>query len=101
MFLRESIAANSHEGKFLFRLGRNTMHCGWVDVCRSIDKPHLIIDLADGGNLTASVQATREWIAANLAGGILNVAGPRASEHPTIYEQTRAFLWAVLGSSEG
>ena len=68
-----------------------------VDVCRGTGKPYLVIDLADGGNLTASVQATREWIAANLAGGILNVAGPRASEHSAVYEQTRAFLRAVLG----
>ena len=71
-----------------------------VDVCRSIGKPHLIIDLADGGNLTASVQATREWITANLGGGVLNVAGPRASEHPAVYEPARAFLRAVLGGSE-
>jgi hypothetical protein len=72
-----------------------------MDVCRGTGKPYLVIDLADGENLSAAVQATREWIIANLAGGVLNVAGPRASEHPAIYEQARAFLRAVLGESEG
>jgi hypothetical protein len=70
-------------------------------MCRSIDKPYLIIDLADGGNLTASVQAARESIATNLAGGVLNVTGPRGSEHPAVYEHAWAFLRAVLGGSEG
>ena len=72
-----------------------------MEVCRGTRKPYLVIDLAHGGNRTASVQAAREWIAANLAGGVLNVAGPRASEHPAVYERARAFLRVVLGGSEG
>ena len=72
-----------------------------ADVCRGTGKPYLVIDLADEGNRTAAIQAAREWIAANLAGGVLNVAGPRASEHPAVYEQTRAFLRAVLGEATG
>jgi hypothetical protein len=72
-----------------------------VDVCCSTGKPYLVIDLADRGNLAAAVQATREWIAANLVGGVLNVAGPRASEHSAIYERAKAFLRAVLGGGKG
>jgi hypothetical protein len=72
-----------------------------VYVCRDTGKPYLVIDLADGGNLSAAIQATCEWIAANLVGGVLNVAGPRPSEHPAIYDRARAFLLAVLGGGEG
>jgi hypothetical protein len=72
-----------------------------VVVCRSTDKPCLVIDLADEGNLAASVQRAREWIADTVAGAVLNVAGPRASETPAAYERARMFLRAVLGGSEG
>jgi hypothetical protein len=71
-----------------------------VDVCRVIGKPHLVIDLADEKDQAAAVRAARDWIAANLPGGVLNVAGPRASEHPAVHEQARAFLREVLDGPE-
>jgi hypothetical protein len=64
-----------------------------VDVCRKSGKPHLVVDPRDEDGLAAA----RDWVRANLAGGVLNVAGPRASEHPGLYEQARAFLQALLG----
>jgi hypothetical protein len=67
-----------------------------VNECQRVGKPHLVIDLADERNLTAGIQTARDWIAANVASSILNVAGPRASKHPTVYERARAFLRAVL-----
>jgi len=63
--------------------------------CREAGKPHLVIDLADGEN-QAAVRSAREWVEANLAGGVLNVAGPRGSKHPDLYEKARAFVLAVL-----
>jgi hypothetical protein len=39
-------------------------------------------------------------MAANLP-GVLNVAGPRASKHPDIYDRARAFLLALLAGREG
>jgi len=68
-----------------------------IDECRRIRKPHLVIDLCDEGNSTAGVEDVREWIAAKVLGGTLNVAGPRATEHPGLYEYARKFLRAVLG----
>jgi hypothetical protein len=37
-----------------------------LEVCRSTGKPHVVIDLADETNLTAAVQAVRDWIKANV-----------------------------------
>jgi hypothetical protein len=71
-----------------------------LNTCRSAGKPHLVIDL-DEANRTAAVQAARTWLAANLLGGILNVAGPRASKHPDVYDRARAFLLALLGGARG
>jgi hypothetical protein len=43
-----------------------------------------------GGN------AARAWLVANLPGGVLNVAGPRASKQAGVYERARAFLRTLL-----
>src|SRR5262249_25386822 len=63
--------------------------------CRRAGKPHLLLDLDGGGG--ARAPAAPGGVAANLAGGVLNVAGPRASRHPELYEKARAFVLAVLG----
>jgi hypothetical protein len=68
--------------------------------CRTTGKPYLVIDLAGPGSDLAAVPAAREWIAANLAGGVLNIAGPRASTHPDVYNRARAWLRAVLRPAE-
>jgi hypothetical protein len=68
-----------------------------MDVCRKLDKQHLVLDLADESNLPAAVARAREWLTATCARGVLNVAGPRASEHPEVYDRARVFLRAVLG----
>jgi Circularly permutated YpsA SLOG family len=71
-----------------------------LDECRKADKPSLVIDLAGEGDLAQAVRAAREWVEANLAGGVLNVAGPRSSEHPTVYDRARALLRALLGETD-
>jgi hypothetical protein len=63
--------------------------------CREAGKPHLVIDLH--GEEQAAVQAAREWVAECLPGGVLNVAGPRASRHADVYARARAVVAAVLG----
>jgi hypothetical protein len=62
--------------------------------------PTLLIDLADDDNLVAAVQVARDWIAANLVSSVLNVAGPRGSEHPDVYPRSVTFLRALLGGGE-
>jgi len=68
-----------------------------VNACGRTSKPYTVIDLADQGDRDATVQLARAWIAAKLPGGVLNVAGPRASEIPAVYELARTFLLEVLG----
>lgn len=67
-----------------------------VNECHKAGKPHLVLDLAAEGDVYEAVKVAREWVMANLSGGVLNVAGPRASRHPVVYEGARAFVMAVL-----
>jgi hypothetical protein len=70
-----------------------------IDECRSTGKPHLVIDLSDEENDAEAVEAARKWIARNMTGGVLNLAGPRASAYPGVYEKARRFLQVVLGKA--
>jgi hypothetical protein len=73
-----------------------------VNECVKAGKPHLVIDLAGEADLAETVRTARAWIATTVGGGVLNVAGPRASKHAEVYGRARAFLLAVLRQeSEG
>jgi hypothetical protein len=72
---------------------------GGRTVCRRAAR--LALDLADEGKQSAAIHTARAWIAANLPGGVLNVAGPRASKHARVYDRAKAFLRALLGSGAG
>ncbi len=66
-----------------------------VKLARKEGKPHLLADLEKGFE---PAQA-REWIVSQET-SVLNVAGPRESECPGMYEKTRAFLRKVLQSHD-
>lgn len=68
-----------------------------VNACRSTGKPHLVLDLAAEGDMYEAVKVAREWVMANLSGGGLNVAGPRASKDPAVYDRAKVFVTALLG----
>jgi hypothetical protein len=72
-----------------------------LKTCRSAGKPHPVIDLTNEDKLAEAIHAARAWIAANLPGGVLNLAGPRASKHPGIYDRAREFFRALLGGRDG
>ncbi len=63
----------------------------YADVC---GKPCLHIDLSSD-DVSVLVQDTKEWLAAHSI-ITLNVAGPRASTAPDIYECALKFITAVL-----
>jgi hypothetical protein len=67
-----------------------------LEACRTRGKPHLVIDLSAADIGRSSVERAHEWIAANLPGGVLNVAGPRASTHPAVYELAKVFVATLL-----
>ncbi len=63
-----------------------------LDLARRKGKPYRLVDLAG----PTDPEAVRSWL--REAGiGILNVAGPRESENPGVYEQAARFLRELLG----
>ena len=62
-----------------------------IELAKQYGKPCLVIDL----DLDASPAIIRGWIAENRI-RTLNVAGPRQSQAPGIYDQARALLRRIL-----
>lgn len=65
-----------------------------LDDCRALGKPHLVIDPA--AQLPAQAAAAIAGFLRRHAIRVLNVAGPRASQQPQIYEFVRAVVQQVL-----
>jgi hypothetical protein len=63
-----------------------------VDCARSLNRPHLVVDLAGKVDLSA----VREWLARHDV-RVLNVAGPRESAPPGIYRNAADVLRELLG----
>lgn len=57
-------------------------------------RPHLHVDLAESSE-DAAVDAVRSWMEAEDV-SVLNVAGPRASKDPGIYELALSLLYRAL-----
>lgn len=57
----------------------------------NLNRPHRVVDLLDG----TSTEEIREWIEEEEV-VVLNVAGPRESTSPGIYDQAATFLKALL-----
>jgi hypothetical protein len=62
-----------------------------IDFTRKHHRPCLVVDLAQ----PVDFASVKEWIASNHI-NILNVAGPRASKHPDIYDRAKEVLRKVL-----
>ena len=65
-----------------------------VDFCRAHGKPCLLID-SNAVTPEAAAAMVRRFVAQHLI-AVLNVAGPRASRHPKIYEYALAIVTLVL-----
>lgn len=64
-------------------------------LARAHGRPVLVIDLTEPTEL----DSVRSWLEKNAI-AILNIAGPRASSSPGIYEEARAFLGQLLAGSQ-
>ena len=64
--------------------------------CQTFRRPHLAIELP---HETAAVSKVARWVTHHHI-EVLNVAGPRASKEPSIYDWTRAFLECLLEATE-
>lgn len=63
-----------------------------IDLARRGEKPCLVVNLEEGGDAAR----VRDWVSAHSV-ATLNVAGPRASSHPAVYEAALSFLTEALG----
>ena len=63
-----------------------------IEVADRLGKPCLVVDLLGKPDHVV----VRAWLAENRV-ATLNVAGPRESENPGIYEEASAFLRLLLG----
>jgi hypothetical protein len=70
-----------------------------IELARSFDKPLLHLDL-DTMAFSEARDRLREWLNVN-APSVMNVAGPRASEDPSIHSASKAVLMAVLSGHCG
>ncbi len=66
------------------------------DICREVGKPHTVVNLRK----QPSAAAVRDWLR-SAGARVLNVAGPRESQRPGIYDAARAFLLDVLRQAKG
>ncbi len=79
------------DATLIFSHGQPIGGSGYAAECaRLYEKPLMHVDFTDTPIKTAAAVAA-EWIAFNSI-EILNIAGPRASEDPAIYDSTSAFL---------
>ena len=68
-----------------------------LELASKLGRPVLHLDLAALGRAEAAVRL-RGWLAAESP-RVLNVAGPRASEDPAIFEATREVLLRALSAT--
>ena len=62
-----------------------------IECCRDLGRPHLVTKV-DAGDEVA------DWLSALPEGVVLNVAGPRESQSPGVYDAARALLARVLAA---
>lgn len=67
-----------------------------IEVARDLGKPLRIVDLAESDEIAPVAAWLRE-----RGVGVLNVAGPRESTAPGVYEQARRFVTRLLRALRG
>lgn len=66
-------------------------------LCRKFNRPHLLID-AQASTITNSLETLRDFCATHQV-KTLNVAGPRQSEHPHLYDYTRDLVAQLIADN--
>lgn len=81
------------DGTLILTLGKPTGGTArTVEFARKHGRPCLVVELSH----PAEALTVKTWLGKNKI-QILNVAGPRASKHPEVYELAMAFLKLALG----
>ena len=82
------------DGTLILTLGPPTNGTAFTLACaESLGKPRFVVDFQEA----ADTLPVGEWIESNGL-NILNIAGPRASKCPAIYDETARFLSRLFGS---
>ncbi len=68
-----------------------------IACARIVGKPVLEVDLADGATTALRLSRIGQWLDSEAV-AVLNVAGPRESEHPGIYRMARALLGDLIAA---
>ena len=63
-------------------------------IAAKLNRPCLVANMA----AEDEVNTVRRWLDENIGEGILNIAGPRESESPGLYEQAKQFLGEVFST---
>ena len=67
-----------------------------LDIAREYGRPYLCLDLARVEDDASAAGQIRSWLHASPNIATLNIAGPRHSEDPLIYDRARAILSFAL-----
>lgn len=88
------------DATLIFSYGAPTGGTGLtVRLAQQYDKPFLLVDLETESSASAAALITAWLKKVNPA--VLNVAGPRESEHPGTYEKVFSILYKVLPHKRG
>ena len=84
------------DGTLILTIGKPTKGTAYtVQMAVKCKKPHLVVDMKK----KIKPEMVLEWARTHQV-GVLNVAGPRESKFPGIYEQVKNFLKSILVSKE-
>ena len=92
--VRTNLNVKESDGTLIFTIGKPTGGTALtLNRAQTLKKPHLVIDL----EMSYNYDAVQTWLIDNHI-EVLNIAGPRGSQSPDIYEKTRKFLKTWLGT---
>jgi hypothetical protein len=81
------------DGTIIFTIGKPTGGTALtVKKAKALDKPHMVIDLDDDYDF----DAVKGWLVDNNI-EVLNIAGPRGSKFPDVYDRVKGYLKTLLG----
>ena len=80
------------DGTFIFTMGKPTGGTALtVKKAKALEKSHMVIDLDDHHDFVK----VKDWLVDNDV-KVLNIAGPRGSKFPDVYDRVKGYLKALL-----
>jgi len=90
--VRTNLNVKESDGTIIFTIGKPTGGTALtLNRSQALKKPNLVIDL----DMPYNYDTVQTWLIDNHI-EVLNIAGPRGSQSPHVYEKTRKFLQNLL-----